>query len=476
MKRGVVILPGIAGVPLDELDGRTALETANTPALDAIAKAGKVGLARLAPAQFDPRDEAPAGAGAALATILGSPWPEPAEPPKPSLLKRLVAPAPAPLALPVPTDGQVFAHFLGVPLEPSDIAWRVDLIAASSDADAPIVQSHRPEQLSYAEATSLLDAWQGALRASDDAALQRFECRALPTPNDCPDPPSTHLVIQRDPVPTETPTRCTEAEELNGRPWHAHPPDGPRSEVLISAMELAQRVFESHPVNRPRADLGPPTVSVAWISGHDQPAPPTPPSPLSERMGLRAVIATTDGTAAAVAKLHGLPLLPLPTRDRTRFAADRLVMLATASVDARDHHDLIVVHDSAALAPALDGDTHGLIGAIEAIDQKLLAPVHKALVALGETDGEPNHRVLVTTDRLVDAHERAPIPGPVPLAVSGAFVRTLVARVGTEREALESELLIEDGPDLLEYALHAGVSRARSNVKGVSQRRAPLDN
>ena len=117
------------------------------------------------------------------------------------------------------------------------------------------------------------------------------------------------------------------------------------------------------------------------------------------------------------------------------------------------------------------GNVGGGGGGVSTNDLKLIQSDLKAIKAsVADSDGK------ATTDRLVDAPERAPIPGPVPLALSGAFVRTLVERVCTEREAQESDLLIEDGPDLLEYALHAGVSRARSNVKGVSQRRAPLDN
>ncbi len=50
MKYVVVILDGAAGWPLDELGGRTTLAAAATPNLDALARAGRVGMALTVPA------------------------------------------------------------------------------------------------------------------------------------------------------------------------------------------------------------------------------------------------------------------------------------------------------------------------------------------------------------------------------------------------------------------------------------------
>ena len=54
MKYCVVIVDGAAGLPLPERDGKTCLELANTPNLDAMAKEGKLGLTRTVPDGMEP--------------------------------------------------------------------------------------------------------------------------------------------------------------------------------------------------------------------------------------------------------------------------------------------------------------------------------------------------------------------------------------------------------------------------------------
>ena len=65
MKYVVVILDGAAGWPLAELGDKTTLQAAATPNLDALAREGRVGLARTVPAGAEP------SSSAACTSILG---------------------------------------------------------------------------------------------------------------------------------------------------------------------------------------------------------------------------------------------------------------------------------------------------------------------------------------------------------------------------------------------------------------------
>ena len=49
MKYAIIIPDGAADHPLDELDGRTAFEAANTPNLDRVARMGRLGTAETTP-------------------------------------------------------------------------------------------------------------------------------------------------------------------------------------------------------------------------------------------------------------------------------------------------------------------------------------------------------------------------------------------------------------------------------------------
>ena len=65
MKYVIVIPDGCADEPQEQLGGKTPLEAANTPAMDAIAKQGVVGVANHTP------ENLPAGSSVANMSLLG---------------------------------------------------------------------------------------------------------------------------------------------------------------------------------------------------------------------------------------------------------------------------------------------------------------------------------------------------------------------------------------------------------------------
>ncbi len=65
MKYAIIIPDGAADDPLKELNGKTPLEAANTPHMDPIARAGKLGLARTVPEGFE------SGSDVATMCLLG---------------------------------------------------------------------------------------------------------------------------------------------------------------------------------------------------------------------------------------------------------------------------------------------------------------------------------------------------------------------------------------------------------------------
>ena len=54
MKYVVVLSDGMAGRPLKELDGRTTLEAANTPTMDALSPVSELGMASMVPEGMAP--------------------------------------------------------------------------------------------------------------------------------------------------------------------------------------------------------------------------------------------------------------------------------------------------------------------------------------------------------------------------------------------------------------------------------------
>ena len=65
MKYAIIIPDGAADEPLKELGGKTPLEVASTPNIDAIANAGRQGMVRTVPEGFE------SGSDVAIMTLLG---------------------------------------------------------------------------------------------------------------------------------------------------------------------------------------------------------------------------------------------------------------------------------------------------------------------------------------------------------------------------------------------------------------------
>src|SRR5690606_38586983 len=66
MKYAIIIPDGAADDPLPQLGGKTPLEAAETPNMDAIARAGRLGLVRTVPDGFE------SGSDVATVSLLGS--------------------------------------------------------------------------------------------------------------------------------------------------------------------------------------------------------------------------------------------------------------------------------------------------------------------------------------------------------------------------------------------------------------------
>ena len=65
MKYIVILGDGMAGEPLAALDGKTTLEAASTPVMDALASMGELGLAKMVPDGMKP------GSDVANLAVLG---------------------------------------------------------------------------------------------------------------------------------------------------------------------------------------------------------------------------------------------------------------------------------------------------------------------------------------------------------------------------------------------------------------------
>lgn len=400
--------------------------------MDRISATGRQGTARTVP-----RDEL-TGSGTGLCSLLG------------------VGEA--------PSDGQLRASAAGIALKPDDLALRLDLVCVSDPEDEDrgrsVLLAHRAAGLTTSEARVLLNDlvahWKQAL-PEEGTLLERLSVHVGSR--------GAHLLVDHGgriaTALDASPLRTDEPEALLGRAWQDAPPRGAAGDLVAQLMEASHGCFADHEINRARVESGMLPVSMAWISG----VPLVGPANLKrfeDAHGVKAAMVSRSPHALGLAGLLGIDRISLPEAETL---GERIASLGEYARSALDRYDLVIVETEAAAEAGLDGDVHAKIEAMELIDRELLTPLLARLEEEGDNEqnpDEPGYRCMVACDRVISSEERLPLDDPVPFAMCGSWVRSVVQGPFTEAEAHEADLHIERASDLMEYFLFSGLKRPRS--------------
>jgi len=426
VKYGVVILGGAADEPLDELDGRTPLEAAETPTLDAIARAGRVGGAVTTPPERSPSSEV------ALMALLGC---DPVE-------------AGA-------ARGPIEAMGMGVDLAQDESACRCSLVTVGVDGDSDegVLLNHATPGLTTPEARALFEAVEQAwrLEAPDDSLSLRLVTgdghRAV--------------LIDSSGRPVEG-VETWAPHEVIRRSWERAAPEGAPGAWMRRLMEISLDALRDHEVNRARRENGLQPATMLWLWGLGR-APRR--WDFEEEYGLKAAMVTGRAVGAGVAKALGVDRVPAPgltPGDDTDYEA-----MGEAASAALDRYGVVIVDASAPDAASHRCDTAAKIAALEAIDRDVLTPLRDRLATFGDAEASPvddphiGWRLLAAVDHATSSRTGEHLTRAAPFAVSGAWIRSVVERVCTEAEADASDLVVDPGFELMEYALYSALKGAQ---------------
>ncbi len=253
MEFAIVIPDGCADEPQEALDGRTPLEAARTPNMDAIAQAGVVGLANHVPKDLPP------GSDVANLSLLGFN-------PREYYCGRA----------PIEAAAQ------GISLKPDDWAIRCNLVTIEDQIMRDFTAGH----ISTEEAQA---CW---LSLQEHLGQPHLEFHAGVS--------YRNLLIYRG-KPGEqvfTPdTQTTLPHDLMDKPVVDDYPRGSGSDLLAQLMAASWEVFAGHPVNVARRQAGKLPATNIWLWGLGQ-APRLPK--FHERYGVTGAMIT------AVDLLRGL--------------------------------------------------------------------------------------------------------------------------------------------------------------------------
>jgi 2,3-bisphosphoglycerate-independent phosphoglycerate mutase len=397
MKYAIVIPDGCADEPQASLGGRTPLQAARTPAMDAIAAAGVVGRAMNVPTHL------PAGSDVANLSLLGYD-------PNEFFTGR------APLE----------AAAQGIRLGTDDWAVRCNLVTIDEQTMRDFTAGH----ISTDEARRLLADLQAELGA--DTPLEFV-----------PGVSYRNLMIYRghdQPAPFSHETRSTPPHDLTDKKVTDDFPRGPGSDLLCALMDRSCETFRAHPVNTARRLAGKLPATNVWLWGLGR--SPTLPS-FESRYGVRGAMITAVDLLRGIARLIGWPCIEVP--GATGYTDTDYAAKGRYAVEALATTDLICVHIEAPDEASHEGDTAAKIAALEAIDERIVRPLHAALAAQGE------YRILISPDHPTPVRTKTHSHGMVPFAIAGQGIAPAGASTYDEPTADASSLVFQQGHELMPF-------------------------
>jgi 2,3-bisphosphoglycerate-independent phosphoglycerate mutase len=401
MKYAIIIPDGCADEPQESLGGKTPLQAANIPAMDAVAAAGVVGRASNIPESLPP------GSDTANLSLLGY-----------NPLEHFTGRAP------------LEAAAQGIDLGPNDWAIRCNLVSIEDQ----IMKSFTAGHIASPEAAELIQTAQENLGGPE---LQFY-----------PGVSYRNLLVYRGtdrPAPFSPDTRTTPPHDLTDKPVLDDYPRGPGSDLLTHLMSESVKLFAEHPVNVARRAAGKPPATNVWLWGLGS----TPHlTPFAQLYGKQGAMITAVDLLRGLATLIGWRRIEVP--GATGYLDTDYAAKGRYAVEALKDVDLVCVHVEATDEASHEGNAAAKVKALEEISRHIVGPIHEALKKHGD------YRILVTPDHPTPLRTKTHSHGYVPFALAGSHVAPDAAAVYDDPTAERSPLVFPEGYRLMAYFLGAG--------------------
>ena len=395
MKYVIIIPDGCADYPVESLGGKTPLQAAQTPNMDAIAKRGLVGQSDNVPRHL------PAGSEVANMTLFGY---------DPNRYFTGRAP--------------IEAAAQGIVLGPLDWAIRCNTVTIVDQ----VMKDFTADHASNEEAREVLKSVQEAI--------------GNPSLEFTPGVSYRNLLIYRgkasEAVPFSGDSKTSAPHDLTDGSVIDDFPRGPGCDLLSDWMQRSAEVLADHPVNKRRIAEGRLPISHLWLWGLGK--TPTLESFASRFQKTGAMITAVD-LLRGLAALVGWDRIEAP--GATGYLDTDYASKGRTAIDALSKYDLVCVHIEAPDEASHEGRVEEKIKALEAIDRDIVGPILKAL------EQYPEHRILITPDHPTPVSTKKHSHGWVPFTIAGSGVHPDASSTYNEVSASQSGLQIPNGWELM---------------------------
>ena len=395
MKYIIVLSDGMAGRPLEELGGKTTLQAAVTPVMDALAPVSELGMASMVPEGMAP------GSDTANLSVLGYD-------PKVYYSGR------SPLE----------ALSIGVDMKDTDVSFRCNLVTLSQEEpyEEKTMIDHSSDEISTQEAAVLLEALKEGLTREGYDFYQGISYRHL-------------LVWSKGEVVELTPPHDILTKKIGEYL--------PEDEVLRDMMVKSYEILEDHPINIARKEKGLRPANSAWFWGAG-----TRPAltDFEEKTGKRGAMISAVDLLKGIAVGAGMKNISVEGANGGLHTNYEGKAKAAASVLLDEGYDFVYIHVEAPDEMGHQGSAADKVKAIENIDEKILSFVTNAFEKAGE-----DYRMLILPDHPTPVEARTHTQEPVPYLLYDSTKAQNGMEKYQENTADKSGILWNDGYRLIDH-------------------------
>jgi len=389
----VVIIDGAAGLPLPERGGKTCLELAHTPHLDAMTGEGTLGLVRTVPPGMEP------SSACACMSVLGY---------DPAVYYRGRA--------------SIEACSMGVAIGDGEVVFRCNLVAVRDGRMYDYSSGH----IGTGESQALVAALNESLGSDEIRFYPGISYR--------------HILKLKGHEDTLLAT-CTPPHDISGKLITGFLPGGPGSELLCDLMARSMDVLSGHPVNISRRARGEVPATMIWLFWGSGRLPTMPP--FRQVYGCDATL--TSGVDLLRGLAHMMAIKVLAIDGVTDGLDNDCAAQAEGALKALDDCDLVVVHVEAPDEAAHAGSIDDKVAAIERVDKDILG-------RLRSWQGD-KLRLLVLPDHPTPIKLKTHTDAPVPFLLWGNGFLPNGARRFSEVEAENADFFVPDGYNIMTLLL-----------------------
>lgn len=401
MKYLVVLCDGMADTPNAALNGKTPMECAAKPNMDALAKNAEVGMCRTVAAGLKP------GSDVANLSVMGY---DPA----------VCYTGRSPLE----------AASIGVDLKPTDVALRCNTVTLSGEEnyEDKTMVDYCAGDISTEEAHKIIETVEKELGSDIYKFYGGVSYRHC-------------LVVDNG---TTDLGNMTPPHDISGRVIGEYLSKSENAAPLIDLMKKSYEILKNHPVNIERRKKGLHEANSIWLWGEGR-RPQL--ENFKEKNGVSGCVVSAVDLLKGIGICAGMETPEV--EGATGYIDTNFEGKTQAGIDAfKRGTDLVYLHFEAPDECGHRGEAQNKVKAIEMIDSRVLTKMLDYLNGCGD-----DYRILIMPDHPTPLETMTHSAEPVPFLIYDSRKKENGVSSFTEKNAAETGEFVEHGPDIMSMLL-----------------------